>query len=673
MKNCRSPIHPRCYNKVSLSRFVEAAFPCYHFYMERKDPMKKLLALILVLACLLSGNALALDYTMRLENEATFETMEEVQVNGPAFFNQLTGRDNYGPDPAMDGYPLGTTWVYRSPNMYTNASAAPRMSTTILVYTDAAFPSKDDALAYLKNMGLTDIVDAAHGSVVLVTPINPEAGFGDADQYAFYQLQSAMTNIGGSSGGSPSVTYADNIYYGGLTYRYVIGIDGGATFLNNYVSSQLDFVGRIAGLLLVNGSMEYIRKVASQVPVYLVNPTEHALEQYKAANGVNAWGYDGDVEVFYDQDVPLRKVCVEYTDSVDLSKLVPEVYEGMFKTLMRNAVIRNAIYTPTGPFRGYNFNDAPYSISERVPFYTGRTPGNVILKEMHDSEKFADLASEASPSAYLDVWYELIPEEALDGSVADHSMPLILFNHGGGDDVMQYLDEIGALLIAEHERVAIVAPYHSGVNDLPGTLTALVRYMLETYPALDSSRVYVCGYSMGGRASVAALCGDASLFAAAVPQGAVFFPDTANYGDQYKDIDLPILCCTSTYDFHIDPDARALHWSNYYGIDAIYFDYMTTINLFLGYNEMPTVEFDFDKYPYAGFKADTYRRTMLDKEYPCHEWYINKDGVPMVGLSVFENLPHGLYQEYARIAWDFMKHYARNQETGEIVYTAIVD
>ena len=67
------------------------------------------------------------------------------------------------------------------------------------------------------------------------------------------------------------------------------------------------------------------------------------------------------------------------------------------------------------------------------------------------------------------------------------------------------------------------------------------------------------------------------------------------------------------------------------------------------------------------------RRTMLDKEYPCHEWYINKDGVPMVGLSVFENLPHGLYQEYARIAWDFMKHYARNQETGEIVYTAIVD
>ena len=46
----------------------------------------------------------------------------------------------------------------------------------------------------------------------------------------FFLLQAAMTNIGGSTGGSPSTYYADNCYYGGLTYRYVIGIEGGATF-----------------------------------------------------------------------------------------------------------------------------------------------------------------------------------------------------------------------------------------------------------------------------------------------------------------------------------------------------------------------------------------------------------------------------------------------------------
>ena len=625
------------------------------------------LALVLILACTLSSGALALNYTAHMTNEATFETMEEARVNGPAYLKEFTGREGYVPDPCMDGYPEGTTYVYRSANMYTALSAAPRMSTTILVYVDKQFSGKEEAKAYLDELGLPAIVDAAYGSVLLVTPADPEKGFGDADQYAYYQLQSAMTNIGGSGAEG---SYADNAYYGGLTYRYVIGIDGGATFINNYVSSTLDYVGRIAGLLLVNGTMERIRKVASEVPVYLVNPTDVALEKYKAANGVDAWGYDGDAEIWYNQNLPLRKVTALYDENVDLSVLVPEVYDTLFVKVMRNAVVRNGLYTASTPYRNYNFNDAPYSIAERNAFYTGKTEGNVLVTEHHE-DRFAEIADERG--GYIDVWYELLPEEALDGSIPDHSMPLILFNHGGGDDPMQYLDEIGGIAIAEHERVAIVAPYHSSVNNLPVALTALVRYMLDTYPALDPSRVYVTGYSMGGRASVAALCGDAKLFAAAVPQGAVFFPDTDNYKDQYADIDLPILCCTSTYDYHVDPDARKLRWSDWNGFSFIYFDYLTLINLFLGYNEMPTTEYDFDQYPYSGFKGDSYRREVVNGEYGCHTWFFEKDGVPMVGLSIIEDLPHGLYQEYAKIAWNFMKHYSRNQETGEIVYAPWVD
>ena len=631
--------------------------------------MKKLLCVVLALACLLSStSAFALNYQPLMTGEATFETMEEARLNGPAFLNAFTGREGaYVPDPCMEGYPEGTTWVYRSATMYTCLSAGPRMNTTFLVYTDKEFASKDEAKAYLDELGLPKIVDEAYGSVVLVTPIDKEKGFGDADQYAYYQLQSAQTNIGGRGAAG---SFADNYYYGGLTYRYVIGIDGGATFLNNYVSSTLDYVGRIAGLLLVNGTMERIRKVASEVPVYLVNPTDVALEKYKAANGVDAWGYDGDVQVFYNQQLPLRKVSVAYTDNVNLSVLVPDVYAKLFVKVMRNAVVRNGLYTASTPFRSYNFNDAPYSIAERNAFYTGKTEGNVIVTE-HREDRFAPIAD--PNGSYIDVWYELIPEEALDGSIPDHSMPLVLFNHGGGDDPMQYLDEIGGIAVAEHERIAIVAPYHSGVNNLPEALPALVQYMLDTYPALDPSRVYVTGYSMGGRASVASLCGNAKLFAAAVPQGAVFFPDTANYGDQYQDIDLPILCCTSTYDYHVDADAMKLRWSDWNGFSFIWFDYMTLINLFLGYNELPETEYDFDAYPYSGFKGDSYRREVVNGEYGCHTWFFDKDGVPMVGLSIIEDLPHGLYQVYAQIAWNFMKHYSRNVETGEIIYKPYVD
>ena len=93
------------------------------------------------------------------------------------------------------------------------------------------------------------------------------------------------------------------------------------------------------------------------------------------------------------------------------------------------------------------------------------------------------------------------------------------------------------------------------------------------------------------------------------------------------------------------------------------------INDYLSYNEMDTVTFDFDTYPISGFRGDTYKAILLNGEYPNYTWmFLNDAGVPMVGLSVTEFLPHGLYQAYAELAWDFMVHYSRDVSTREIVY-----
>jgi hypothetical protein len=64
--------------------------------------------------------------------EASFETIEEARINGPALLAKLTGR-TYAPDPPLDAYPVGTTFVYRSAKMFTSMSAASRMNTNILV------------------------------------------------------------------------------------------------------------------------------------------------------------------------------------------------------------------------------------------------------------------------------------------------------------------------------------------------------------------------------------------------------------------------------------------------------------------------------------------------------------------------------------------------------------
>jgi hypothetical protein len=60
----------------------------------------------------------ALDYSGRQQNQATFESLAEARVNGPLAVAKLDGNagKTFLSHPAMDGYPDGTTWIYRSPN-----------------------------------------------------------------------------------------------------------------------------------------------------------------------------------------------------------------------------------------------------------------------------------------------------------------------------------------------------------------------------------------------------------------------------------------------------------------------------------------------------------------------------------------------------------------------------
>ena len=83
----------------------------------------------------------------------------------------------------------------------------------------------------------------------------------------------------------------------------------------------------------------------------------------------------------------------------------------------------------------------------------------------------------------------------LNNTADEHSIPLLLCNHGGGDDPVQAVDELGWLKLAGEERIAIIAQRHT--SEIPGSsifdgspfdtmsdvLPQMVRYMLETYPA----------------------------------------------------------------------------------------------------------------------------------------------------------------------------------------------
>ena len=642
--------------------------------------MKKFLALALALTLALSVcPALALNYSGNWGNESTFETYAEVRENGPAEMNALNPRVNYEIHPVMANYPGDTTYIYRSADMY-GRNAAVRINTNIAVFTDKSFASKDEALAYLKELGLVDIIEEAIGSIILVTPSNPEAGFTAADQQYYYALQTAIFAQGaGVRSPEKSVTYLDPVYYGGYSFYYVIGLDGGATFLNNYVAGVTDYVSRIAGMLLINGKMDRIRTVATEVPVYLVNAPEAVVKKYEAANGADVFTQVPGKKTTYNHEFPLRKVVTVEEEAPDYAALVHDAYYTLFIKAQRAQALLQGLVSASSPYQGYSDDQAPYSLFERSAIINGKTEDGIYLFK-HVEDRFNNIQN--ANGEYLQTWFEYLPEEIVNGTAKEHSIPLVLTNHGGGDDPRQFVDGNGLLVLAGKKRLAMVAPEHqslgygNGREDATGSITcdclpALVRYMLDTYPALDPSRVYVTGYSMGAGATMRALYGDASLFAAAVPMAVGNVKIEESKYEQFKDIDLPILMTCSEYDlsylYVFNPDTTTF--------GPAYYEMLSRFLPFNGISyEEKVGELDFDKNPISGFAGDSFSYKVLNGEYGNYTWMFNNDaGVPMVGVSYTECLVHALYPEYANMFWDFAKHYTRNPETLEISYNPYVD
>lgn len=624
-----------------------------------KNPF--LLTLVLTIMVILSftSGVFALNYTNRLGNKATFEMLEETRLSSPAAVaSQGSGEKIYRSHPVLDGYPKGTTYVYRSANLW--SGRANRCNTNILVFSGKSFQDKDAALACLKDLGLVSIIDKAVGSVVLITPSDPKAGFSASDQKHYYALQTAMLSLGVSVRSDNLIrTYSDGDYFGGFGFIYVIGIDGGAAFFNNYIASTLDYAGRIAGVLLFNGRMDEIRQVAGVLPAYLVNATEAVETKYRAANKTDAVKGDIRTTTYFNQALPLQQVTVHREASPDAAAIIKRVYDEMFSKAMRIPVVKQGLHSAGTPYQGYNFDQAPYTLAARNAVTSGVAPDGISVFS-HQEDRFSGIKTKAGE--YLQTWYEYVPGEVLRNRVAKGTVPLVIALHGGGDDPLAFVEEVGWLETARRERFIIVAPEHQGLYSdqtvLGESIAALAEYMMKTYPAIDASRVYASGYSMGGGATLTISTSHPRMLAAVADMAGAMFTFTDEMEEQFKDTDLPFMYLTSAYDLepNINPEDGSLSNNS-----------QVLLNKFLGFNNMNRIIYDFRSYPKCGFKADAWSETLLNDEHRNFIWYLNNSqGVPMVALNYTEDLIHALYPQYARMAWDYLTRFSRDQKTGAI-------
>jgi dienelactone hydrolase len=620
-----------------------------------------MLYLALLASLLLHTGAFALNYSNRLGNKATFETLEEARASSTAASAaQGPGRGGIlKSHPVLDTYPKETAYVYRSANLW--SGRALRSNTNILVFSDRSFQDKDSALAYLKALGLIEIIDQAIGSVVLVTPADPKAGFTAVDQKHYYALQTAMLSVRASQRvDNATTTFTDGMYFGGFGFLYAVGIDGGATFFNNYIASALDYASRLAGVLLINGSMDENRKVASVLPAYLVNPTAAVEARYKAVNKADAARGDATATAYYNQASPLQQVMVRKGAASDVAAVLRDAYAGMFSQTMRIPVVKQGLHSAGTPYQGYNFDQAPYSLAARNVVTKGVTPGGIsVIPRQQD--RFSSIKTAAGE--YLQTWVEYVPKEVLEGKAAPGSVPLVMAFHGGGDDPEAFVEEIGWLELANQKRFIMVAPEHQALDNTPAmgeSLLALANYMMKTYPAVDASRIYASGYSMGGIATLSISTSHPRLLAAAVNMAGAVYKFTPEMDRAVQGTELPFMFLTSAWD-----STNNIKWED----GSLTSHVQTVLNKFLGYNNMSQVSFDFAARPKVGFAADAWSETLMNNEYRNYIWYLNnKQNIPMVALSYAADLIHALYPGYAGVAWDYMIHFSRNQKTGAVQF-----
>jgi predicted peptidase len=127
-------------------------------------------------------------------------------------------------------------------------------------------------------------------------------------------------------------------------------------------------------------------------------------------------------------------------------------------------------------------------------------------------------------------------------------LPLLISLHGGGQRwwnmslqvQLARAAEVGILRGFDLAELAgkgmiLLEPNTAGLWDAD-SLDTMLDYVLANYPKIDKDRVYVMGYSMGGRGTWAWINESADRFAAAAPCGF----SAADTGDVEKLVKLPI-------------------------------------------------------------------------------------------------------------------------------------
>ena len=326
-------------------------------------------------------------------------------------------------------------------------------------------------------------------------------------------------------------------------------------------------------------------------------------------------------------------------------------------------------------------NDTMNEITAFSPF-----GGRLVLEEVKGAQERAN-----------------VPENSIETKAGDDRSMYVYVPASGCPDakqtqVVMFLrdgaEQSGWHDIADRENFIVVYPKPArnqawNIWDEPGMpsdqafVLALLEHMKRTY-AIDESRVYISGFSMGGMMTNALACAYPELFAAAAPCNGFnsgYLVPASEMWTMLRKMptgrglpDGPSEPVTRT---RVRADAKKAAFA--YRMPLIQssglldgtwpaaqddpFKRLASFDYWKTYNNIPLTPYEPAAACESGLTADETFYDCADGRFLHHRWFSRDEGKPaLFEVVLAKRMPHALDLRQLELAWQFMKRFSRGKD-----------
>lgn len=511
-----------------------------------------------------------------------------------------------------------------------------------LIYPDKKVDA-DGAKTLLNDLGITNHIEEYATVAYIVNPVN-DLYENEADKERYMEMLDYLADKeeAGFEANNSNIK--------------VIGIGNGGTFVNDVISLNSWCV---AGIMTYGGTRNDKTEKNIPVPAYLHGQNDDTVRYYVKSNDASKVSSQDGLDTYINSSNELQKVVISHkTDS-------EETLSQAFSNAWENVFCKN--------YRMNNRDGEYYNIG----FTKYREPYELIKYVMYDDlnmtcDNMTGLITKDATIEKPNQWYQYFPKDL--SSKEKGSVPLVILLHGNTEDNRVGAETNGWVEKASKEGFACIAPewqansycfsgdkytrlYEEGTMDL-------IDFLVEKYPQLDASRVYLTGISAGGKRAEEWGITNSNKIAAVEATAARERNDIIQSAIENKQegIYVPLYVMGGTNDSIVTCPVNP---------DDVKNNEQTPYHSILAYCHINDIEIpkmpDLSLNKYYGLALDNQGTYMYNNQQVYAGTLSNDVGVMLKAVTL-EPYAHWNSKDMVDDVWDFFKKYARDVETGELIY-----